>query len=523
MRDELPEGWANAKLEDLTSFVRGVAYNKSQAREAPGPGLVLVLRAGNLQGGRIQTDSDLVYVPASCVSDAQRLRVGDNVVAMSSGSASVVGKAATVCAPMRDTSFGAFCGLFRPQAPDVTRWAATFFQSAGYLSQVRESSAGVNINNLRSSNVLDFRLPLPPLNEQRRIVAKIEALTARSRRAKEALDAIPPLLDKLRQSILAAAFRGDLTATWRAQHPNVEPATELLKRIRTERRHRWEQAELAKLKAKGKVPGDDRWKEKYEEPAEDLSWIVSEPPSVPVVSGYVDAPALNGWTWVRLLDVARLESGHTPRKSVPEYWKHGDVPWICLQDIRAAHGLVIQDTKYKPTMVGIENSAARLLPAGTVVFSRDISVGFATVMGRSMATTQHFANWVCGGFLRPKFLMFALMASRDALIRGGEGTTVKTIYFPALERFSVLLPPLAEQDAIVDRVQEALSRVDRMRARMRGDASSLEALDSAILAKAFRGELVPQDPNDEPASVLLERIRAEKTDQPRKKGQKKKR
>jgi hypothetical protein len=74
--------------------------------------------------------------------------------------------------------------------------------------------------------VLAFNVALPPRNEQRRIVAKIEALTARSRRAREALDAIPPLLDKLRQSILAAAFRGDLTADWRAQHPDVEPAFE---------------------------------------------------------------------------------------------------------------------------------------------------------------------------------------------------------------------------------------------------------------------------------------------------------
>jgi len=97
-------------------------------------------------------------------------------------------------------------------------------------------------------------------------VAKLESLQARSRRAREALEAVPPLLEKLRQSILAAAFRGDLTADWREQHPDVEPASELLKRIRTERRKKWEQAEFAKLKAKGKNPTDDKWKLKYVEP-----------------------------------------------------------------------------------------------------------------------------------------------------------------------------------------------------------------------------------------------------------------
>ena len=110
------------------------------------------------------------------------------------------------------------------------------------------------------------RCAVAPLNEQRRIVAKLEALQARSRRAREALDAVPPLLEKLRQSILAAAFRGDLTKDWRAKHKDVEPASKLLERIRAERRKKWEEAELAKMKAKGKAPKGDEWKAKYKEP-----------------------------------------------------------------------------------------------------------------------------------------------------------------------------------------------------------------------------------------------------------------
>ena len=82
-------------------------------------------------------------------------------------------------------------------------------------------------------------------------MAKIEALQERSRRAREALAEVGPLLEQFRQSVLAAAFRGDLTADWRAAHPNVEPASELLRRIHAERRRRWEQAELAKYEAKG--------------------------------------------------------------------------------------------------------------------------------------------------------------------------------------------------------------------------------------------------------------------------------
>ena len=126
---------------------------------------------------------------------------------------------------------------------------------------------------------------MPPLAEQRRIVAKIEALQERSRRAREALSEVGPLLEQFRQSVLAAAFRGDLTADWRAAHPHVEPASALLQRIRAERRHRWEQAELAKYEAKGQKPPKN-WQEKYQEPSR------STIPDLP------ELPA--GWAWATL-------------------------------------------------------------------------------------------------------------------------------------------------------------------------------------------------------------------------------
>ncbi len=120
----------------------------------------------------------------------------------------------------------------------------------------------------RAGEVLATKVPVAPLAEQHRIVTKLDALQSKSRRAKDALDAIPPLLDRFRQSVLAAAFRGDLTADWRAKHPDVEPASELLKRIRVERRRRWEEVELAKMQAKGKASGDELWKAKYTEPVD---------------------------------------------------------------------------------------------------------------------------------------------------------------------------------------------------------------------------------------------------------------
>jgi len=231
----------------------------------------------------------------------------------------------------------------------------------------------------------------------------------------------------------------------------------------------------------------------------------------PICIGHPDQALPQNWAWAPLTSLAKLESGHTPRKTVEEYWSGGKVPWICLQDIRDAHGKVLFDTKFKTTPLGIQNSSARLLPEGTVCFSRDISVGFTTIMGKEMATTQHFANWVCGPSIYNKYLMQALVASRHTLTKSGEGTVVRTIYMPALERFHIALPPLNEQRRIVARIEELTARSKSAREALQAIPPLLEKFRQSVLAAAFRGDLTAewrrQNPDVEPAEVLLERIR----------------
>jgi type I restriction enzyme S subunit len=147
------------------------------------------------------------------------------------------------------------------------------------------SGVGGSLTRARPQTVKALRISLPPAAEQRRIVAKIEALQERSQRAREALAEVGPLLEQFRQSVLTAAFHGDLTADWRVTHPNVEPASELLHRIRVERRRLWEQAELAKYEAKGQKPPKN-WQDKYEEPE------IGHDSDLP------ELPA--GWLWCQL-------------------------------------------------------------------------------------------------------------------------------------------------------------------------------------------------------------------------------
>ena len=168
--------------------------------------------------------------------------------------------------------------------------------------------------------------------------------------------------------------------------------------------------------------------------------------------GMAEAP--QGWRWAKLGDLARLESGHTPSRSRPDWWG-GDISWVSLTEIRALDGTWVESTQIKTNEAGIANSSARILPRGTVCFSRTASVGFVTIMARPMATSQDFANWVCGDELDPEFLMYALIGSRRELRALATGATHKTIYMPMLGSFHLCLPdrPPRQNSCRVDRTR----------------------------------------------------------------------
>ena len=197
----------------------------------------------------------------------------------------------------------------------------------------------------------------------------------------------------------------------------------------------------------------------------DYALSVGEPATAP--------PA--GWKWTRLTDVARLETGHTPSRRRPEYWG-GDTPWIGIRDATGNHGRVIQTTEQYTNSLGIENSSARVLPTGTICLSRTASVGYVVVMGRPMATSQDFVNWVCSDSIEPHFLKYVLLSEREAFPRFATGSTHQTIYFPELKAFHVQLPPLDEQRGIVGVLKALDDRIElnrRMTATLEGMARAL--------------------------------------------------
>jgi len=194
------------------------------------------------------------------------------------------------------------------------------------------------------------------------------------------------------------------------------------------------------------------------------------------------------WIWRLLTSCARLESGHTPSRYHPEWWG-GETPWISLTDIRELDGKIARQTREYTNEEGIANSAARVLPAGTVVLSRTASVGFVTIMGREMATSQDFVNWVCGRDLDPHFLAYLLRTSRAHLRRLSSGAIHQTIYMPTVETFEVCIPDLKEQQRIAGVLDEQMAVADRARDAAASQLSEISTLPAALLRRAFSGEL----------------------------------
>ena len=189
---------------DIAEQVRGVTYKKADASKDRSDGTLGVVRAGNIESGELSLD-DLVFVPAARVSEKQLLRRGDVLIAASSGSIEVVGKAARIRHD-QEVAFGGFCKVLRP-GPDIDAgYFAHFFQTVEYRRHVSHVAAGANINNLKNRDLDDIEIPLPPIEEQRRIAAVLDQADLLRTKRRQAL----AKLDTLYASLQQRAFRGEL-------------------------------------------------------------------------------------------------------------------------------------------------------------------------------------------------------------------------------------------------------------------------------------------------------------------------
>jgi type I restriction enzyme S subunit len=491
--DSLPPGWSVVALNEIlenvqTGFASGI-------NNTAGIGIPHLRPMNISQRGEIDL-SDLRYVQPEV--GPSRLSKGD-ILFNNTNSPAWVGKTALVDRSS-ELAFSNHMTRLRPAVGVQSAFVAKqlhFLCRSGYFEhQCKKHVNQASIN----SDFLGSQTPflLPPSDEQIRINDHVANLHARSQAARQALDAVGPLLEQFRQSVLAAAFRGDLTADWRAAHPDTEPASALLTRIRQGRRSKWETSELAKMKAKGKYASDEKWRMRYQEPE---AVDDTELPDLP-----------DGWCWTSIGELAIIDSGEAFKKS-----EYADAGLRLLQIANVSFGTTLwKEQNYLPLDFA-ESHTELVLNAGEIVLALNrpiisdrLKVARITVsdlpailyqrVGRLRPAIDSVADYlflfVCGPTM--------LTEVRQRL----QGTDQPYLNTSLVPQIAVPLPPLAEQMQIVRFISEQLRSVTSAASCVSDSMNLLNGLDQSILSKAFRGELVPQDPSDEPASELLSRIRA---------------
>ena len=361
------------------------------------------------------------------------------------------------------------------------------------------SKDGTTVASIEGPVLANFPLLLAPAAEQTRIVEKLEELLSDLDAGVAELKAAQRKLGQYRQSLLKAAVEGALTAQWRAQHTPTETGAQLLERILKERRARWEAKQLAKFEEQGKAPPKD-WRKKYPEPVR------------PDTEGLPDLP--NNWAWGSLEQISEIQGGIQKQPSRTAV--SNKYPFLRVANV--ARGLLKLDEVHEIELFEGELERLALAKGDVLIVEGNGSI---TEIGRCALWDGSIPNAVHQNHLiraRPIVLRSHFVEAWLNSLRGIELMTklaattsgLYTLSVGKLSKIPIPIPPIQEQQAIIDFLAAGLDEQARQQEAVRQSLKQSAAQRKNILKAAFSGQLVPQDPDDEPAAVLLERIRAER-------------
>jgi len=464
----LPDGWHWVKLEEICLLIQDGNYGGSYPKkeEWVQEGIPFLTAAVLGRRGEI-LESNLKYITLAKHSELLKAQITTNdVIFPNRGSRDSQMNGAEPIAFLisdrfKEANINPQLTLLRSnQKIILPEFLVVALNSPVFLAQFRKATTGSALRfiNLTTTKLMGF--PLPPLNEQRRIVSTIEQLTDQSNKARTALEDVPKLIAQFRQSVLAAAFRGDLTADWREKNPDVEPASELLERIKIDSLpQRWCEINIGQV-------------------IEGLKYGTSQK------CGYesIGVPVLR----IPNIGEGKIELSDLKYAKLPE--KELESLKLRTDDI-----LLIRS-----------NGSVSLVGKTALVSEVEEGYAYAGYLIR-LRVNQKLVN--------PKYLnlCFSSHSIRLQIELPARSTSgVNNINSTEVQKLRISLPPLAEQVEIISRLEKCFKSIQIIEEQYNNSHEQLETLDRSILAKAFRGELVPQDPNDEPAAVLLDRIRAER-------------
>jgi type I restriction enzyme, S subunit len=488
--NELPEGWTLAPVDDL--FEVNPPKPPSDALVSAAPVSFVPMAAVDAASGTITQVEERPF--SSVRSGYTAFRDGDVILAkitpcFENGKAGIA----------RDLTNGLGFGssefhVFRPTGAVMAAYLFHFIRQQGFRDEAASHMTGTaGQARVPGDYMKKLELPVPPVAEQHRIVAKLEDLLAKVTTTREHLDAVPAILKRFRQSVLAAACSGRLTEDWRASNATVLPAEARLQELREQ---------VGTTTTRRGVPEHVALPESLE---------VLELPMTWSLVSVADLLRCGG-----LLDVKDGNHG-TNHPKVGEFTSAG-IPFITAAQV----GNYAIDYDGAPKLS--ENVLRRLrvgfAKPGDAIFTHKGSVGRAALNTRDCVLTPQTTYYRCNdGILDPQYLVYLFTSPQFYGQAAAVMSQTTRDFVPISEQYRlfVILPPLSEQREIVRRLDHLLRSAEAIERRVADGAKRVVKLPQSILAKAFRGELVPTEAElaaregreYEPASVLLERIRKE--------------
>jgi len=472
----LPKGWVWARLDEVLEKFESGGRPKGGVRG---------IKSGipSIGGEHLNTNggfnlTKVKYIPISFFEKMSKgiIQRGDILIVKDGAT---TGKTSIVRDnfPFEKAAVNEHVFLLRPYKEVNNLYIFYYLFSQYGQKYVRKNFKGTAQGGINLTFFTNTFVPLPPLPEQHRIVAKIEELFTKLDAGVNALKKVKEQLKWYRQSLLKAAMEGKLTEKWREEYKDeLEPASTLLEKIKEERK-----------KKLGK---------KYKE----LSPVdTSELPELP-----------EGWVWTTLENYCEkvTDGSHY----TPKYVSDG-YPFVTISDI--GNDAIDFSNAKKISKEDFEKLKENCNPhKGDILFSKDGTVGKVVkvdfekefIVLSSLAIIRPFS------FLYSDYVKY-LLQSRWVLDQASKlktGTALTRIILRNLKTVVIPIPSLPEQHQIVSEIERKLSIIDKIEKTVEDGLKQTERLRQSILKRAFEGKLVPQDPNDEPASVLLERIKAKK-------------
>lgn len=468
-KESLPSNWIIIRLNNISEILRGVSFPKSEASVDKKSDYSVVLRSNNI-GQKLNLNA-LLFIPDSYISDQQRIRLNDFIIAMSSGSQNLVGKVSLIKTPINGC-VGAFCGIIRCNSNIEIEYLNIYFQNPIYRKKISSFGKGIGINNLSKTSLEKLYIPIPPLAEQKRIVEKVDSLMAICDELEAKQTQKHTHLVRLGTGSLTTLQQSDtpggLVQWWEHLQTHFGLIFDCVENVEALRQT------ILQLAVTGRLgTGDER-----DEPVIQLIRQIIDEKGQLVKSGIIgrtkDVPVItdtetpynipNNWQWIRLDHISYISTGSTPSTTNPDYYYNGVIPWVTSSQTSMSK---IYAADKKITQKAVDDCSLKIYPIGTLLVAL---YGQGKTRGQvSELKIESTINQACAAicfFEKSKsissYIKIFLKGNYNSIRSISAGGAQPNLNLDKIKRMHIPLPPLAEQQRILEKVDTLMALCDQL-------------------------------------------------------------